>query len=831
MYGDIREKEEGRYKNLMVKPMRIKLFFILIILIFMIEAGFGQNELSGRNDTSNQSYSESILNGSRIELLGEQKYQDAKDAYNNKEYHEALDAFNKFLVSKPNNVSAWFYKGLILDKIEKYPGALEAYDKALRLSNSSSTRRDLWYNKGTILEKIKNYDAAIDAYDRSIEDDNENKSKDAYYNKGNILYKTSNYDEAVLAYSGAIKLDPNYKNATFNQGNAFYMQNMYKEAAESYIRASRLINASDHNDKDKYIWNNRGAAQRNLGNFGDALFSFSSAIKIDKNYTNSLYSKALVLAELGRYNESIEFFNRTTEIDPNNTEAFSGKGLAMLSLGRYEEAIESYKKATEANESYEAAWRGMGIALEKTNKDVDALISFKRALNLSGENSSENLYLMGIVLYKLNSHSEALKSYKKAREIQLQAYGLDHFYFFILFILVILGSLILMVDYSKIGAILHTVFLLNLNGMVAFFLILLSFLKNDLLLQFIIINITIILISAFLVAIVDSRTGTYTLKIKLASSDVVDEHPYLFSKYLHYLLSLIYLILIFLPPRITDNLAYQIIYPMIFIIITELILTFLLVFFMMKSVAIDKDTTNVIFISYIGYLGLNALMIYWILWASGEVGRLNGLYGYLIENPYIIVISSIILIFLCLPFIYVSSRTDALRQGIIKKQNDWLDVMTSSLDTKIKLQKLQKFTEAIKELNQIKKLCLNEIETCFVSTDTKHALWQLDPKLEESKFRDEIQTWINEELPSANNDICAVLESDRFKQKLLNQKKELASLETQSKDTKIRSWASFVNIFSLFLGPALSSLATNAGLSIGSEAFSELVSNVMGSIL
>ena len=396
----------------------------------MVEVSFGQNELSGRNDTLNPLYSKNNLNNSETELLGEKRFQDAVDAYNNKEYQEALDAFNKFLVSNPNNVSAWFYKGSILNKEEEYPEALGAYDNALCLSNSSSTRRKLWYNKGIILDKTKEYDAAIDAYDRSIENDTENESQKAYYNKGNTLYETSNYEEAVLAYSEAIKLDPNYKNAIFNQGNAFYMQNMYKEAAESYTYAAQLINESDRNDTDKFIWNNRGVAQRNLGNFGDSLFSFSSAIKIDKNYTNSLYSKALVLAELGRYNESIEFFNRTTEIDPNNAEAFTGKGLAMLSLGRYEEAIESFKKATEANESYEAAWRGMGIALEKTNKDVDALISFERAVYLTGENSSENLYLMGSILYKLNSHSEALKSYKKAREIQLQAYGLENFHIF-----------------------------------------------------------------------------------------------------------------------------------------------------------------------------------------------------------------------------------------------------------------------------------------------------------------------------------------------------------------------------------------------------------------
>lgn len=768
--------------------------------MFMVEAGFGQNELSSRNDTLNHLYSKNDLNDSETELLGEKRFQDAVDAYDNKEYQEALDAFNTFLLSNPNNVSAWFYKGSILDKEEEYPEALRAYDNALRLSNSPSTRRKLWYNKGIILDNTKEYYAAIDAYDRSIENDTENESQKAYYNKGNALYKTSNYEEAVLAYSGAIKLDPNYKKAIFNQGNAFYMQNMYKEAAEAYTHASKLINESDRIDNDKLIWNNRGVAQSNLGNFGDALVSFSKAIKINKSYTNSSCGKAIVLAKLGRYNESIEFFNRTIEIDPNNTEAFCGKGLALVSIGRYEEANESFEKALEANESYEAAWRGKGISLEKINKDVDALISFEKALNLSGENSYENLYLMGSTLYKLNSHSEALKFYKKARQIQLQAYGLEKFHIFGLIIFLILSVIFITVDGLKISLlkIYHVIFLLNLNGMIAFFLILFSFLRNDLLLEFIIISIGIILISAFLVGIVDSRTGTYALRIRLACYDVENRHRYLCSKQVYYLLSFFYLLLPLMPVFI-DNLTYQLISPMVFIIITELSLTFLMVFFMMQSVAIDRDTANVIFISYMGYLGLNALMAYWILWASGEVGSINGLYGYLIENPYIIIIASIVLIWLCIPFIYVFRTTDALRENIIKEQNEWLDKLMG-FQGEINQKKV---SDWIKEFPQ-KGIC---------------------------KFKNEINDLIEDEKNNANVNRNKVVKRDQFRQKLLNQKKEFAKIQAQSKDTKIRSWASFVNIFSLFLGPALSSLAANAGLSIGSEAFSELVSKVMSSIL
>ena len=218
---------------------------------------------------------------------------------------------------------------------------------------------------------------------------------------------------------------------------------------------------------------------------------------------------------------------------------------------------------------------------------------------------------------------------------------------------------------------------------------------------------------------------------------------------------------------------------------------------MMQSVAIDKDTTNVIFISYMGYLGLNALMAYWILWASGEVGSINGLYGYLIENFYIIIIVSIVLIWLCIPFIYVFRTTDALRESIIKEQNEWLD-------------KLMSFQG---EINQ-----------------EKVSDWIKDfPQKGICKFKNEINDFIEDEKNKANADPNKV--RDQFRQKLLNQKKELAKIQAQSKDTKISSLASFVNIFSLFLGPALSSLAANAGLSIGSEAFSELVSKVMSGIL
>ena len=49
------------------------------------------------------------------------------------EYEDAIDAYDKALEHNPDKIQAWYDKGDILDELECYPEALEAYENGIAL--------------------------------------------------------------------------------------------------------------------------------------------------------------------------------------------------------------------------------------------------------------------------------------------------------------------------------------------------------------------------------------------------------------------------------------------------------------------------------------------------------------------------------------------------------------------------------------------------------------------------------------------------------------------------------------------------------------------------
>ena len=92
---------------------------------------------------------------------------------------EAIKAFKKVILLKPNHVNAYYNMGNVLKDQGKLDEAIEAYNKAISLKPDDS---------------------------------------DVYYNMGNVLQDQGKLDEAIEAYNKAISLKPDYAKAHCNMG-------------------------------------------------------------------------------------------------------------------------------------------------------------------------------------------------------------------------------------------------------------------------------------------------------------------------------------------------------------------------------------------------------------------------------------------------------------------------------------------------------------------------------------------------------------------------------------------------------------------------------------
>ena len=84
---------------------------------------------------------------------------------------------------------SWIKKGTAFDDLGSHEEALQAYDKALKLSPDDS---DTWNRKGNALANLGRHEEALLAYDKALELDPDGDF--AWYNKGNRIQLSSDHN-------------------------------------------------------------------------------------------------------------------------------------------------------------------------------------------------------------------------------------------------------------------------------------------------------------------------------------------------------------------------------------------------------------------------------------------------------------------------------------------------------------------------------------------------------------------------------------------------------------------------------------------------------------
>ena len=83
---------------------------------------------------------------------------------------EALSLFGSAIVASPRHARAHSNRGVVLEQMEDYPDALDAFYAAARLApTGSKIAADAWSNAGVVLTQLGRIDEATDAFDRALE--------------------------------------------------------------------------------------------------------------------------------------------------------------------------------------------------------------------------------------------------------------------------------------------------------------------------------------------------------------------------------------------------------------------------------------------------------------------------------------------------------------------------------------------------------------------------------------------------------------------------------------------------------------------------------------
>ena len=118
-----------------------------------------------------------------------------------------------------------------------------------------------------------------------------------------------------------------------------------------------VIRSGEYSGKNLAIaYNNRGVGYGNLGDYTQAIESYSQALRIDPNYATAYYNRGHAYDELADYIQAIADYGQALRIEPGLGKAYQNRGVSHENMGNYQSAAEDWERAIRAEGATRAKW-------------------------------------------------------------------------------------------------------------------------------------------------------------------------------------------------------------------------------------------------------------------------------------------------------------------------------------------------------------------------------------------------------------------------------------------------------------------------------------------
>lgn len=153
-----------------------------------------------------------------------------------------------------------------------------------------------------------------------------------------------------------------------------------------------LIQAGqDTTESLSVIYNNRGIAYDDKGDYDRAIQDFSEAIHLNPNAEGAYYGRGYAYKKKRDYDRAIQDFNEAIHLNPNFERAYYDRGNAYIDKDDYDRAIQDFDEAIHLNSSGANNYNNRGVAyLRKGNYDR-AIQDFNEAIQLNSNDTTAYL--------------------------------------------------------------------------------------------------------------------------------------------------------------------------------------------------------------------------------------------------------------------------------------------------------------------------------------------------------------------------------------------------------------------------------------------------------
>lgn len=363
----------------------------------------------------------------------EDRIDEARNYYNNEQFHTALDIYKQLYREDPNNLVVINNMVSTYVKICDYNQAIKYADIFLELDSKNA---NILYSKTVSLINLKRFDEALETIDEVIEINPSDLN--SYTFKYKILNALNKEEDKRIFFRDLKNDNPR------NFARLMIVLGFLKEQGD-LITLKEFDNMSEIKIKDKIneivedfsflyedIKNPFAIYRQNLfifflenllennqdleevlnfiadNNYEAALVKVDALLdenmdrqtsddSIELNYEelnkDILIYKAVILFNLNDEKDALNIINKLLKVDKNSLEIYSIRGIIQSSLGNYNNALRSFKKAIAIDDEIPDLWILYIYCLLLNDNPDKAIEENKKALEAIPENEA----LMGML--------------------------------------------------------------------------------------------------------------------------------------------------------------------------------------------------------------------------------------------------------------------------------------------------------------------------------------------------------------------------------------------------------------------------------------------------
>jgi len=153
-----------------------------------------------------------------------------------------------------------------------------------------------------------------------------------------------------------------------------------------------LIQAGqDATENLSVIYNNRGTAYDDKGDYDRAIQDFNEAIHLSPNAERAYYGRGYAYKKKGDYDRAIQDFNEAIHLNPNFERAYYDRGNAYIDKDDYDRAIQDFNEAIQRNSNGANDYNNRGVAYLRKDDYGRAIQDFNEAIQLNSNDTTAYL--------------------------------------------------------------------------------------------------------------------------------------------------------------------------------------------------------------------------------------------------------------------------------------------------------------------------------------------------------------------------------------------------------------------------------------------------------